>query len=68
MLQAETNGDLIIVSPVSSTADIDLQPVILYTVQKLTFTVANQVDANVTYVNDVQIGGTGVAGDTWGPA
>lgn len=31
MEQAETNGDLIILSAVSSTADIDLQPVILYT-------------------------------------
>ena len=32
MTQAETNGDLIIVAPVSSTADIDLRPVIIYTV------------------------------------
>ena len=68
MSQSETNCDLLGVTAVSSTADIDIQPVIIYTVQKLTFTVANQIDANVTYVNDVQIGGTGVAGDTWGPA
>jgi len=31
MTQAESNGDLIILSAVSSTADIDLQPVIIYT-------------------------------------
>ena len=31
MLQAETNGDLIILSAVSATADIDLLPVIIYT-------------------------------------
>lgn len=90
MTQAETNGDLIILSAVSSTADIDLQPVILYTVtaasvdwqnggrldllldaikvatDKLTFTVANQVDANIQSVNDVTVTGTGAAGDTWG--
>ena len=30
-LQAETNGDLIIISPVSSTADVVLRPVIIYT-------------------------------------
>lgn len=34
---------------------------------QLTFTVANQVDANVQYVNDVEVAGTGEPGDTWGP-
>lgn len=33
----------------------------------LTFTVAAQLDVNIQYVNDVQIKGTGAAGDTWGP-
>jgi len=33
----------------------------------LTFTVAGQVDANVTYVNDVEVVGTGATGDEWGP-
>lgn len=33
----------------------------------LTFTVANQVDANIQYVNDVQVTGTGTTGDEWGP-
>jgi len=31
MLQAETNGDLIVIAPVSSTSDIVLRPVIIYT-------------------------------------
>lgn len=34
---------------------------------QLTFTVAGQVDANVQYVNDVQVVGTGASGDEWGP-
>lgn len=34
----------------------------------LTFTVAGQVDANIQYVNDVQIGGVGTTGSPWGPA
>lgn len=33
----------------------------------LTFTVAGQVDANIQYVNDVQVTGTGASGDEWGP-
>lgn len=32
-----------------------------------TFTVAGQVDCNVTYVNSVQVTGTGASGDEWGP-
>jgi hypothetical protein len=34
---------------------------------KLTFTVANQVDANIQYVNDVLVTGTGAVGNEWGP-
>jgi hypothetical protein len=33
----------------------------------LTFTVAGVADANIQYVNDVQVTGTGVGGDEWGP-
>jgi hypothetical protein len=33
----------------------------------LTFTVAGQVDSNIQYVNDVQVNGTGAAGNEWGP-
>lgn len=33
----------------------------------LTFTVASVLDANIQYVNDVQVNGTGASGDEWGP-
>lgn len=33
----------------------------------LTFTVAGQVDANIQYVNDTQVEGTGTTGNEWGP-
>lgn len=33
----------------------------------LTYTVAGQVDANIQYVNDVQVQGNGQAGTEWGP-
>lgn len=33
----------------------------------LNFTVAGQVDANIQYVNDVLVRGTGAAGNEWGP-
>ena len=33
----------------------------------LTFTVAGQVDANIQYVNDVQVTGDGQPGTEWGP-
>ena len=33
----------------------------------LTFTVAGQVDANIQYVNDVQVNGVGSVGNPWGP-
>lgn len=33
----------------------------------LTFTQAGNVDANIQYVNDVQVSGTGATGDEWGP-
>lgn len=33
----------------------------------LNFTVAGQVDANIQYVNDVQVKGTGTDGDPWNP-
>jgi hypothetical protein len=35
---------------------------------QLSFTVAGQVDANVQYVNDTAITGTGAVGSEWGPA
>jgi hypothetical protein len=33
----------------------------------LTFSIAGQVDANIQYVNNVQVSGTGTTGDEWGP-
>lgn len=33
----------------------------------LTFTQSGNVDANIQYVNDVQVSGTGATGDEWGP-
>lgn len=33
----------------------------------LTFTIAGQADANIQYVNDVQVNGVGSAGNPWGP-
>ena len=34
----------------------------------LTFTTAGQVDANIQYVNDVEVTGNGQTGTEWGPA
>jgi len=34
----------------------------------LTFTVTNQLDANIQYVNDVQVRGAGSESDPWNPA
>jgi hypothetical protein len=34
----------------------------------LSFTVSGQVDANIQYVNDVQVAGNGQSGSEWGPA
>jgi hypothetical protein len=33
----------------------------------LTFTVAGQLDANIQYVNDTQVTGSGTSGSPWGP-
>lgn len=33
----------------------------------LTFTVANQLDSNIQYVNDVEVTGNGQSGSEWGP-
>jgi hypothetical protein len=34
---------------------------------KLTFTVANQVDVNIESVNGTTVNGSGTSGDPWGP-
>lgn len=33
----------------------------------LTYTIPNVLDANIQYVNDVEVNGTGAEGDEWGP-
>ncbi len=33
----------------------------------LTYTVSNKVDANIHYVNDIEVDGAGSTGDPWGP-
>lgn len=45
-------------------ADLDTQ---LSPLASFTFTVSGQVDANVQYVNDTQVAGSGTSGDPWGP-
>ncbi len=34
---------------------------------QIIFTVPNQIDSNIQYVNDVQVSGAGTAGNPWGP-
>ena len=34
---------------------------------QLTFTVSGIADANITYVNEIAVGGSGTGGDPWGP-
>lgn len=49
-----------------ATVDANVDAVKLQT-DKLTFTVANQLDANIQYVNDVAVTGDGTSGSEWGP-
>ena len=46
MLQAETNADLVILSPTSSTPDIQIEPVIIYTVPP-TVTLSSATEAQI---------------------
>lgn len=55
MTQTETNGDMLVLSPVSSTADITLKPIIIYTQElalfKATgFSVPNEYDATLSVI------------------
>ena len=50
MEQAETNADLIVIAPVSSTTDIVLRPVILYTKISTANIVAQEVDNDGTSI------------------
>lgn len=37
------------------------------TTDKFAFTIVNQVDCNIQYVNDTQVNGSGTSGSPWGP-
>jgi len=56
-----TAGGAVTTDVVSNVAAIKVKT------DSLTFTVAGQVDANIQYVNDVQVSGTGAVGNEWGP-
>lgn len=50
-----------------NTASATTIPAIVAKTNSLTFTVANNLDANIQYVNDVQVTGDGQTGSEWGP-
>ena len=52
--------------PISDDGGLDLDAVKAKT-DSLTFTVAGKVDSNIHYVNGIQVDGTGVKDDEWGP-
>jgi hypothetical protein len=52
--------------PTNSELDTALSPIKTQTDQ-LTFTESGKVDANVTHVNEVEVGGAGTSGNPWGP-
>ena len=52
--------------PISDAGGLDLDAVKAKT-DSLTFTVAGKVDSNIHYVNGIQVDGTGVKDDEWGP-
>lgn len=72
-----TLGDMILVGTATAcdTSDIAMSVVadsatlgaIKTQTDKMTFTVANQIDANIQYINDVQVNGVGSAAVPWGP-
>jgi len=53
---------------VITTGTVDSVSVVGSVVGRFTLALAGQVDANVKYVNDVAVTGTGAIGDEWGPA
>jgi len=53
-------------APAGASASADIAAIAAKT-GSLTFTVAGQVDANIQYVNDVQVTGNGETGTEWGP-
>jgi hypothetical protein len=59
LTQAETNADLIVIASVSSTSDVLIEPLIIYTQPE-------QREVNVKQINDVTITGDGSSGDKFG--
>ena len=76
--QAESNGDMILISPASSTSDIQVIgcPAVMITTPpnynvlgiESDGDLTKVNDANIKYVNDVEVSGTGATGNEWGPA
>lgn len=67
---AESNGDSIVIIPVSATANVNVigVPGAVYTttdISGITFTVANQVDVNAASINATTVTGDGTSGDLW---
>ena len=62
-----TAGTITTVTTVTGLTAADVNAIKVQT-DKLVFTVANQLDCNVQYVNDIQVTGVGSAGNPWGPA
>lgn len=68
LASANLDTQLSAVATASALATVDtVVDAIKVKTDSLTFTVAGQVDANVQYVNDVQVAGTGAVGNEWGP-
>lgn len=69
--EATTDKDSIITEVNANETKIDTLQTAATTIKaktdSLTFTVANNVDANIQRVNDVAVTGTGAVGDEWGP-
>jgi hypothetical protein len=63
LVAATTTGSIYFDSGRAYIAD---SAAILAKTSQLTFTVANQLDANIQYVNDTQVKGTGSQGNEWG--
>ncbi len=53
-------------APAGASLSVDISAIKTQT-DKFVFTVANQVDSNIQYVNDVAVTGDGQSGTEWGP-
>jgi hypothetical protein len=65
LTQAETNADLVVISPVSATAGVVLRPVIAY---PTLLTAGFVISADIKKVNSITVDGSGTEADPWGPA